>query len=496
MKIAIIAASGKAGRLIAKEAYHRGHELTAIVRDRSRLATPHYFRRIIEKDIMSLTPEDVAGFDAVVSAYGCVPGQEETQVDVMKHLIGVFEPLPDVRLLVVGGAGSLYTDETLTHQLIESMPPAAKLPIFMAKALDLLRASKVNWTFFSPALRFDYPGPRSGRYTLGSEYIIKNGAGESYISYADYALAMVEEVENKAFLRKRFTAVAEKTSWPASEADGKQRFILPLDYSLAGRNFHLVLDNGEEYVASFLDGTTVAWARRGDELAWCAYKCARADEQTYFVSFLVREGDHLACVSLVLDTAGSLVTLVKARVGEYPARPRLTTNQVYFGAIKVPGQPLPALRHGYSADLVGQKVAWRYSPAVRLTHIYLSERYMRSSLANMPPFDEQTTDEQKREIADRAQRWREIFFEEPCYTIKIRPHLYLVCMIEDFRNRMNPAAGGGDMLYVFNTVLMQDFIRSFSVDPGQPPDVRLFSALGEFIDEPDEMAAQPSPYHL
>jgi uncharacterized protein len=496
MKIAIIAATGKAGRLIAKEAYHRGHELTAIVRDRSRLATPLYFKNIVEKDIMALTPEDVAGFDAVVSAYGCAPGQEETQVDIMKHLISVFEPLPDVRLLVVGGAGSLYTDETLAHQLIESMPPAAKLPICMAKSLDLLRASRVNWTFFSPALRFDNQGPRSGRYKLGSEFIIKNGAGESYISYADYALAMVEEVENKAFLRKRFTAVAEKAVWPASEADGKRRFILPLEYCLAGRSFHLVMDSGDEYVASFLDGTTVAWAKQGDELVPCAYRCARADDQTYFPSFLVHEGDHLVCVSLVLDTAGSLVTMVKARVGEYPARPRLTTNQVSFGAIKVPGQPLPSLRHGYSAELVGKKVAWRYSPAVRLTHIYMSERYMRSSLANMPPADEQTTEDQKREIADRAQRWGEIFFEEPCYTIKIKPHLYLVGMIEDFRNRANAAAGGGDMVYVFNTVLMQDFIRSFSTDPSQPPDVRLFSAIGEFVDEPDEMAAQPSPYHL
>jgi uncharacterized protein len=457
---------------------------------------PHYFSQIIEKDIMELTPEDVRVFDAVISAYGCMPGEEECQVDIMRHLIAVFEAVPQVRLLVVGGAGSLYLDETMTHQLIENMPPAAKLPIFMAKSLDILRTSRVNWTFFSPALRFDSKGMRTGRYQLGSEFIIKNDEGESYISYADYALAMVEEAENNAFAGKRFTAVAEKSSRMTTDENDRRRFILPLNYELDGRHFHLMMDNGWEYVAQFLDGQTVAWAKRGDPFVCQPYKCAKANAQTYFPSFIVNEGSRPVCISLVLDLENNLVTLVKAAVGEYPARPKLTTNQVFFGAIKVDGQPLTVIRHGYSADLVGQKVAWQYSPAVRLTHLYMSERYMRSSLKNMPPEDENTTEAQKLEIADRVKRWGDIFFEEPCYTIKISRHLYLVGMIEDHRNQVSADAGGGDMVYLLNTVLMQDFIRSFNVGPGSPPEVRLFSAHGEFIDEPDEMEAIPSPYHL
>jgi len=107
MRVGVIGASGKAGSLIIAEAKNRGHDVTAIVRDASKVAGLGY--RIIEKDLFDLTADDLRDFDAVVSAFGTPFGQnrEAEHQRAMEHLISVFEKLPDVRLLVVGGAGSL-----------------------------------------------------------------------------------------------------------------------------------------------------------------------------------------------------------------------------------------------------------------------------------------------------------------------------------------------------------------------------------------------------
>jgi putative NADH-flavin reductase len=154
---------------------------------------------------------DVKNFDVVVSAFGTDPGKEYMHQTVLKHLTDVFEQIPAVRLLVVGGAASLYLNEEKTAQLIDTIPPEWKaVPENMLKAFNELKKSKVNWTFFSPAGFFDPNGPRTGKYTLGTDYVILNKSGESYISYADYAIAMVDEIIDGRFSGRRFTAVSER----------------------------------------------------------------------------------------------------------------------------------------------------------------------------------------------------------------------------------------------------------------------------------------------
>ena len=209
MKIGVIAASGKAGSLIAAEAISRGMDVTAIVRDRRKIDQDVY--AVLVRDIFDITAYDVEDFDAVVSAFGNDMGMEDSLQTSLKHLSTVFEELPAVRLLIIGGAASLYLDADRTRQLIETIPPEwAAVPASMLKAYNELQKSKANWTFFSPAGFFDPDGPRTGRYTLGTDYVIYNKAGESYLSYADYAVAMVDELENKRFMGKRFTAVSER----------------------------------------------------------------------------------------------------------------------------------------------------------------------------------------------------------------------------------------------------------------------------------------------
>ena len=212
MKIGIIAARGKAGRLIAKEAFDRGMDVTAIVRKKDNVDIEKY--AVIERDIMDITVDDVKNFDAVVDAFGSPPGQEIMHQTTLKHLTDVFEQIPAVRLLIVGGAASLYTNYDRTQQVIDTLSPEWRpLPESMLKAFNELKKSKANWTFFSPASFFDAEGLRTGRYTLGTDYLILNKSGESYISYADYAIAMVDEIENKRFLGRRFTAVSEKSTF-------------------------------------------------------------------------------------------------------------------------------------------------------------------------------------------------------------------------------------------------------------------------------------------
>ena len=207
MKLAVIGANGKAGRLIVQEAIDRGHEVTAIVRDRNKLDVNV---RVLEKDIQSLKSEDLKDFDVLINAMGAGTQDPIIYQDATRHMIEVLLDLPKLRYLVVGGAGSLFTDATMASALYETEQfPKAIYPtaMNMAKALELLRASQIQWTFFSPAIQFDPKGRRTGTYKLGSELVILNQAQESYISYLDYVIALLDEVENPQFICKRFTAV-------------------------------------------------------------------------------------------------------------------------------------------------------------------------------------------------------------------------------------------------------------------------------------------------
>lgn len=210
MKIAVAAATGKAGRMIVKEAKERGFEVTAFARRNAEIDGAD---QVIVKDIFDLTKDDLAGFDAVVDAFGAwtedVLPQHST---TLAHLCDVLSGT-DVRLLVVGGAGSLFVDpeHTMTVSDGPDFPDIFKpLAAAMAKALGELREREdVKWTYISPAGDFQADGERSGKYILGGEELTLNSRGESIISYADYAITMVDEIEKGDHIRQRISAVRE-----------------------------------------------------------------------------------------------------------------------------------------------------------------------------------------------------------------------------------------------------------------------------------------------
>lgn len=209
MKVAVIAANGRAGRLLVDEALNKGWEVTAVARGENRTRAASF----LNKDLFDLTREDLAGFDAVIDAFGA--WTEETvhlHETSLMHLCDVLSGTA-VRLYVVGGAGSLYTDTSHSRQVMQAPDfPAAFMPLASSqgKALEALRLrNDVNWTFLSPACDFQAEGPRTGHYLWGGEELTLNRHGQSVTSYADYAIAMVELMAAGTHNRERLSVVGD-----------------------------------------------------------------------------------------------------------------------------------------------------------------------------------------------------------------------------------------------------------------------------------------------
>lgn len=207
MKIAVVCANGKAGKLITKEAVDRGLDVTVVIRGKNETAAT----KSIEKDLFDLTKSDLTGFDVVIDAFGA--WTEETlplHSKSLKHLCDILSDT-DTRLLVVGGAGSLYVNKEHTLQVMDTPDfPEMFKPLARAqgKALEELRQRHdVKWTFISPAGDFQPDGAKTGSYILGGEELTLNDKGESVISYADYAVAMLDEATKGNHIKQRISVV-------------------------------------------------------------------------------------------------------------------------------------------------------------------------------------------------------------------------------------------------------------------------------------------------
>ncbi|WP_294613664.1 NAD(P)-dependent oxidoreductase [uncultured Gilliamella sp.] len=211
MKIAVIGANGKSGSLIVKEALSRGHDVTAIIRRADAKVDPK--AKMLVKDLFQLTYDDLKPFDVIVDAFATwtlesLPLHQTS----LKYLTDILSGKPN-RLLVVGGAGSLYVNPEHTLRLVDTpeFPDEFKpLATNMAKALDeLKKCNNVNWTYLSPAIEFIADGVRTGHYSAGGEQFMVNSQGKSQISYADYAIAMVDEAEHPKHIKQRFTVASK-----------------------------------------------------------------------------------------------------------------------------------------------------------------------------------------------------------------------------------------------------------------------------------------------
>ena len=207
-RIADVAANGRVGNLVVSEAVRRGFDVTAIARGENRTEAQHF----VAGDALTLNREQLQGFDAVVDAVG---GWTEDKLhlvpDAVAHLAEVLAGT-EVRLVVVGGAGSLFVDpeHTITLAQTPDFPDAFKgVAAAAQKSLDDLRTrDAVRWTYVSPAADFQAEGERAGAYRLAGEELTLNSKGESTISYADYAIAVVDEIESGDHIRQRISVVS------------------------------------------------------------------------------------------------------------------------------------------------------------------------------------------------------------------------------------------------------------------------------------------------
>lgn len=199
MNIAVLAATGKAGRLITLEALNRGHSVSAFVRSESKandLAKAG--AKVIQKDIFKLESGDLSGFDIIIDAFG-----EWKDLSLYKkhgeYLTKILQG-NKARFLVVGGAGGLYMDKSHTTRLMDtpSFPESYKgVANAHGELLGLLREQKgLNWVYVSPPAQFVADGAKSGKYKIIGEEFETNAKGESKGSYADYASAMIDIAEN------------------------------------------------------------------------------------------------------------------------------------------------------------------------------------------------------------------------------------------------------------------------------------------------------------
>jgi uncharacterized protein len=205
MKVVLYGASGMIGSRILEELLSRGHQVTAVVRNPAKITAAG--PRVLKGDVTDAASvaQTARGADAAISAYAPPKGEEPAIAAAVLALLDGLAEAGVRRLIVVGGAGSL---EAAPGVALVDAPgfPEAYRDIAMAHRdlLPILRESNLDWTYLSPAA-FIEPGERTGKFRLGATTLLVDEKGDSRISAEDYAVALVDELENPQHVRRQFT---------------------------------------------------------------------------------------------------------------------------------------------------------------------------------------------------------------------------------------------------------------------------------------------------
>jgi putative NADH-flavin reductase len=212
LKIIVYGGSGNIGSCIVAEAVARGHQVTIVDRNPKDGSAPAGVK-LIKGDVFDTSDvaKNIAGQDVVVTSVAVRPTPtRDFYVRLVKSVVDAQRSLKGAkpRYLIVGGASSLEIapGKRLVDTLPPTLPEGVKNEILsMVDALDYLRTVRdTSWTFFSPAQNIS-AGTRTGKFRVGGEQLIKDQNGESRISYEDYAVAMMDEIEKPHYKNKRFT---------------------------------------------------------------------------------------------------------------------------------------------------------------------------------------------------------------------------------------------------------------------------------------------------
>lgn len=210
--VVLIGASGFVGTAILNELLNRGHKVTAIVRDPAKVTASNPNLKVIQADVTDtdVLIEASKGKDAVISAYN--PGWKNPNIyeETLKNYPLIVDSVKKAgveRLLIVGGAGTLFYAPGKMVMDADDVP-AKLLPGIKSLGefyLNTLRKENdIDWIFLSPASNMT-PGERTGKFRIGKDDLVVDVNGDSNISVEDYAVAMVDELEQKHHHKERFT---------------------------------------------------------------------------------------------------------------------------------------------------------------------------------------------------------------------------------------------------------------------------------------------------
>jgi len=205
MNVVVYGATGNSGSEIVKELVKRGHKVTGVARNVDKLKGLPVTAKTDDLSNVDAIAAIIKGADVVVSAYQPPADNTDALIDVTKRQIAAVKKDGNARLIVVGGAGQLEVAPGVT--LIKSgYLPAEYIPIATSheKAAQVLKGSDINWTYIAPAAFF-VPGERTGKYRTGTNNLVSDEKGESKISFADYAIALVDEIEKPKHERGLFS---------------------------------------------------------------------------------------------------------------------------------------------------------------------------------------------------------------------------------------------------------------------------------------------------
>jgi putative NADH-flavin reductase len=209
MKIAIFGAGGRIGSRIVDEALNRGHDVTAVVRNPENYTKIHAHLKVAKGDLFNSQDVETGAFDqdAVVSAYSPAAGTPASTItEVAIPLINGLKQAHVKRLIIVGGAGSL--EVAPGKQLVDTpdFPEDYKaVSLAHREALKIYQKQKdLDWTFACPSAEI-MPGERTGKFRTGTNQLLTDANGKSFISMEDFAVAIMDEIETPMHIQSIFT---------------------------------------------------------------------------------------------------------------------------------------------------------------------------------------------------------------------------------------------------------------------------------------------------
>ena len=205
MNVVLYGASGMIGSRVLKELLHRGHTVTAVVRSPEKVTAVGAY--VVMGDVLdpAVVAATAKGVEAAISAYAPPKGDETAIIAATHSLLAGLKQAGVRRLIVVGGAGSLEVAPGVQLVDTPNFPEHFKaIALAHRDVLPILRQSSLDWTYLSPA-GFIQPGERTGKFRLGGTQLVADEKGESRISAEDYAVALVDELENPQHVRQQFT---------------------------------------------------------------------------------------------------------------------------------------------------------------------------------------------------------------------------------------------------------------------------------------------------